>query len=165
MDSLYRSSTQSPDKVLVGWNEWCRLPDLGVPAIKAKIDTGARTSALHAFDTRLTRGGYRTYVEFNAHPLQRRDDIIVPCHALLIDERHIMSSSGHRERRYVILTQLILGGQSWEIELTLSQRDELAFRMLLGREALSHRTIVDPGRELVQGKPRKKQILVYYKTQ
>ena len=123
-------------KLIVGWNEWCTLPDLNIPQIKAKIDTGTKTSALHAFDIHEDHTGNN--VIFSIHPLQGDRKITIECHAPIVDVRHIMSSNGHNELRYVIMTTLSIGSASWEIEMTLSNRDPLKYRMLLGRSFMLH---------------------------
>lgn len=136
---------KSPPSVL-GWREWARLPELGIDSIKVKLDTGARTSSLHAFDLEQYDRDGRTMVRFEVHPVQRsrRDGVTVE--AIVIDERWVRNSGGQRELRPVIETQLELGGLAWPIELTLTRRDEMGFRMLLGRQALRRRVLVDPGR-------------------
>lgn len=131
-------------KMIIGWREWLALPDLGVPAIKAKVDTGARTSALHAFDVTPYEENGRQYVSFHVHPLQGNDDISIPCTAPLIDRRKVTNSGGQSQKRYVIGTTLLIAGRSWPIELTLTNRDQMKFRMLLGRNAMSGRLVVDP---------------------
>ncbi len=153
-----RDSTKN--KLIVGWNEWCTLPDLGIPQIKAKIDTGAKTSALHAFDIHEDHTGNN--VIFSIHPLQGDKKITIKCHAPIVDVRHIMSSNGHNELRYVIMTTLTIGSSSWEIEMTLSNRDPLKYRMLLGRKALVKHVIVDPSRSLCLGKIKKSSIYTQY---
>lgn len=135
----------SSNNVLVGWCEWCALPDLGLPLIKAKIDTGAKTSSLHAFDIKKTSRRGEEFVRFSLHPLQGDTDLTVQCCERLVDVRGVMSSNGHIEERCVIQTQLQFANQSWSIELTLSNRDPMRFRMLLGREALKRHVLVDPG--------------------
>ncbi|MDH5526525.1 MAG: ATP-dependent zinc protease [Nitrospirota bacterium] len=142
--------------LLVGWNEWVALPGLGVSHIKAKVDTGARTSALHAFDVERYQENGTPMARFAIHPLQRRDDVVVRCTAPLVDERVVTNSGGHRERRPVVRTTLRLGGTSWDIEVTLTNRDEMGFRMLLGRTAMERRLIVDPSAScLTGGEPRR----------
>lgn len=151
-------------KILVGRCEWCQLPDLGIPAIKAKIDTGAKTSAIHAFDISTSVIHNKHYVNFKVHPIQGNTHIVKNCHALIKDKRYIMSSTGHKEWRYVIMTHLRLGGQWYEIELSLSNRDPLTFRMLLGREALNKRVIVDPSLSCCHGRHKRSAISQLYKV-
>ena len=139
-----------------GWREWIQLPELGVPAIKAKLDTGARTSAIHAFQIEQYRAGGKDRVRFQIHPIQRSHAGVVAASARLIDERLIRSSSGHTKRRLVIETTMVLGEERWDIELTLASRDEMGFRLLLGRQALRHRVVVDSGRSYVLSKVLRK---------
>ena len=142
-------------KKIIGWREWARLPDLNVGRIKAKIDTGARTSALHAFKiTPFTKDG-AAYVRFLIHPLQRLRKPEVTCVALVIDHRGVTDSSGRVEQRYVIRTTLKLGLSRWPIELTLTNRDQMGFRMLVGRQALRRRYLVDTGRSFIARKKKK----------
>jgi len=149
-------------QMLIGWREWVTLPQLHIPAIKAKIDTGAKTSSLHAFDIKTTTNAGHHRVHFSIHPIQGNNKVVIHCHAPLVDERYIMSSSGHKELRCVISTQLQLGDLSWEIELTLSDRDPLRFRMLLGREALKKNVIINPSRSLCLGKVSKAELRDQY---
>jgi hypothetical protein len=138
-----------PPLPAIGWREWLALPDLGVAAIKAKVDTGARTSALHAFDTQIeVRGGER-WVRFCVHPIQGDDDEVVETGAPLVEERTVRSSNGQMEDRPVIVTTTELAGRRFQIELTLTRRDEMGFRMLLGREAVKSRFVVDPQRSYI----------------
>lgn len=127
--------------VVIGWREWVSLPDLGLPALKAKVDTGARTSALHAFDVEVRR----SKVLFCVHPHQRDDEASITTEAELVDQRLVRNSSGQTELRPVVRTIVELGGQRFTAELTLTNRALLGFRMLLGREALRRRFAVDPG--------------------
>jgi len=145
-----------------GWQEWCQLPDLGLPAIKAKIDTGARTSALHAFNIEAFKHEGKAMVRFDIHPIQRDKTIVRRCTALLRDRRFVSDSGGHREKRYVIQTPLVIGGVKWDIEITLTNRDTMAFRMLLGRAAMRRRLIVDPSRSFCQGRLNHDEVLTYY---
>lgn len=137
----------------VGWREWAALPGLGIPAIKVKLDTGARSSALHAFDITRHQDDDGVWVEFVVHPLQRDHCATVRARARLLDERWVRSSSGRCTFRPVISTELVLGGSRWPIELTLVRRDLMGFRMLVGREALRRRVVVDPGRSYLGGEP------------
>jgi hypothetical protein len=129
------------------------LPDLGIAFVKAKVDTGARSSALHAFDVEtFTRRG-KEMVRFKVHPRQRDSTRTIGAEAEVRDRRHVRSSGGHRTLRPVIETTLELCGESWPIELTLVSRDAMGFRMLLGRQAIRRRLVVDPGRSFLAGRP------------
>ncbi len=142
---------------VVGWREWVALPRLGIKAVKVKVDTGARTSALHAFNVRPFKKDGRDWVRFEIHPLQRNDTVIKVCEAEAVDYRWVTNSGGGREKRFVIVTLLRLGSESWPIEMTLTDRDQMGFRMLLGRTALERRLTVDPARSYCFGKPRAKK--------
>ena len=146
--------TQDAGKQIVGWREWVALPHIGVRRIKAKLDTGARSSALHAFNVRpLRRRGL--FVQFDVHPLQRNDELYETCLAEAVDYRWITNSGGGREKRFVIVTTLQMGGDAWPIEVTLTDRDQMGFRMLIGRTAMERRLIIDPTVSYRLGKPRK----------
>lgn len=147
-------NTQS-ELITLGWREWVSLPELGIDQIKAKVDTGARTSALHAFEIRPYSEHGRDRVEFLIHPLQKDSDTVVTCTANVIDQRVVTDSGGHREERYVIETALSIGNHSWPIEATLSCRDTMLFRMLLGRTAIKNRAQVNPARSYLVGKKKK----------
>jgi len=139
---------------VIGWREWICLPEFGIEAIKVKVDTGARSSALHAFDIELfSRGGERM-VHFKVHPLQRDSRQSVAAEAELIDERGVRNSGGQLELRPVIETTIELLGQKWQIELTLTNRDAMGFRMLLGRQALRRRFLVHSGRSFLSGREK-----------
>ena len=132
-------------KKLIGWREWVSFPDLGIERIKAKIDTGARTSVIHAFRIRKIYDENASYVEFYLHPVQRRRSPEFKCTAQIVDERTVKSSNGETESRYVISTPMRLGEDIWPVELTLSNRDQMGFRVLAGRAAIRGRYTVDPG--------------------
>ncbi|MBL8851342.1 MAG: ATP-dependent zinc protease [Planctomycetaceae bacterium] len=146
---------ERPSQALVGWREWVRLPALGEFSIKAKIDTGARSSSLHAFEVETFRRRGILHVRFQVHPRQRSVKKSIQAEARVLEFRAVRSSSGHLTMRPVIRTDLELFGQKWPIELTLANRDEMGFRMLLGREALRRRLIVDSGRSYLAGRPQK----------
>jgi hypothetical protein len=142
------------EKQLVGWREWVALPDLGVAAIKAKVDTGATSSSLHAWDLETGDRDGLEVVRFCLHPIQDDDDHAVQAEARLVDHREVRSSNGEVEVRPVIRTTIVVRGLPAEVELTLSRRDEMGFRMLLGRSALRRRFVVDPGRSFLGGGSR-----------
>lgn len=141
----------------LGWREWLALPDLGVARIKAKIDTGARTSALHTFELEEFERDGRRWVRFGLHPLQHRTDIVQQCEAPVVDWRAVTDSGGHQDLRYVIATTLEIKDHRWRIEVTLANRDDMRFRMLLGRTAIRRRAVVDPSRSYLTGRKKKKK--------
>lgn len=141
-------------KVTVGWREWIRMPDLGVRLIKVKVDTGARTSALHVDDLEYLG---RNMLRFRVHPKQRTMRGSVTALATMVDERRVVSSNGKAETRPVINTRIDLGGDIWEIEITLTSRDVMGFRMLLGRQAIRGKAIVDPARSFLTRKVKRKK--------
>lgn len=138
------------ERPVIGWREWVELPKLiGLP-IKAKIDSGARTSSIHSFGTRRFHDGGAPWVEFLLHPIQRHATPEIAAVAPIKDERWVKSSNGEAEKRIVIETAARLGETEWTIELTLASRDVMGFRMLLGREAIRRRFLIDPGRSFRQ---------------
>jgi len=149
--------TKDSELTSIGWREWVALPDLGLPAIKAKIDTGARTSALHAFLIEPYQEAGIEMLRFLIHPIQRNQEFQVECHCPVYDVREVTDSGGHREMRYVIQSNVTIGNGHWPIELTLTNRDTMSFRMLLGRKAMEERFLVNPGASYINGKlgPRK----------
>ena len=137
------------DKTVIGWREWLSIPTLGIESIKAKVDTGARTSSIHAFDLKTFTDRGAPHASFVIQPLQRRRNPRVECIAEIFDERVIKSSTGHEQRRYVIRVDVGLAGQTWPIELTLANRDEMGFRLLLGRQAIRGRFLIDTARSFI----------------
>jgi hypothetical protein len=138
---------------LLGWREWVSLPELNITQIKAKIDTGARSSALHAFAIHPYRKGGQRWVMFTIHPQQKNVDVSIECHAPIKDRRLVSDSGGHKQRRYVIETQIILGQSVITAEMTLTNRDSMLFRMLIGRTTINNHFIIDPNASYLQGKP------------
>ncbi len=145
------SGARSRPRLWVGWREWVALPGLGIARIKVKVDTGAATSALHAIHLRRYRDNGADRVSFEVHPVQRRTDTTVCCVADVVAERVVSSSTGHRERRLVVRTPVLIAGRCWSIKLTLTNRDSMGFRMLLGRRAMKGRLLVDPGASYLAG--------------
>ena len=142
--------TQLP---LLGWREWVTLPELNLKHIKAKIDTGARSSALHAFALEPYRKGGQRWVMFAIHPEQKHTDTVIECHSPIKDRRFVSDSGGHKQRRYVIETPLIIGLSLIRAEITLTNRDNMQFRMLLGRTAMNGHFAIDPSGSYLQGNP------------
>jgi len=138
---------------VIGWREWVALPELGISWIKAKVDSGARTSALHAFDIEYGNRGGAPYVRFKVHPLQRNQRKTVISEAPLLERRQVKSSSGHLSLRPVIVTPVQVMGQTLELEITLAARDAMGFRMLLGRQAIRGKFVIDAGRSYLGGHP------------
>jgi hypothetical protein len=137
---------------VIGWREWMSLPELGIEHIKVKVDTGARTSALHAFYVEPFKYQEKQWVRFRVHPQQRDSETVVECEAPVKDRRMVTDSGGHREHRYIIETTLSLGTMEWQAELTLTNRDNMKFRMLLGRTALEGKYFVNPAASYMIGK-------------
>jgi hypothetical protein len=138
-------------KQILGWREWVALPELGVEMLKCKVDTGAKTSALHAFYVEPFEAQGKRMVRFGLHPHQDDTETAIECVAEVYDVRTVSDSGGHKEERYVIKTPLRIGGETFEAELTLTNRDAMQFRMLLGRRAMENRFIVDPDASFLMG--------------
>ena len=138
-----------PAKIL-GWREWIGMPSFGIDRMKAKIDTGAKTSAIHAYKVREFERDGLLFVSFYIHPVQRKKKPEVYCEAPVADRRAVKSSNGKEEIRYVVRTELQIGSDVWPAEFTLTNRDQMGFRALVGREALRKRYVVDPSRSFVQ---------------
>ncbi len=138
-----------------GWREWGDLPELGIRQIKMKMDTGARTSCLHTFHIEEFENQGQPWLRFKVHPIQGDDDTVVECEAPVHDVRTVTDSGGHREKRFVIVTQLSLGGETWPVEMTLTNRDTMKFRMLVGRTAMNKRLVINPSLSFAFGKEPK----------
>ena len=145
-------SSEKKQLVVIGWREQLCLPELGISQIKAKIDTGARSSALHAFDVETFKVDEKMMVRFKVHPYQRDTQRTVMAQAPLLEQRQVRSSSGQAQLRPVIKTMVELNGERGPIELTLTNRDVMGFRMLLGRQAVRRRFLVDAGQSFLQSK-------------
>lgn len=145
------------EKAIIGWREWIGLPDLGIKLIKAKVDTGARSSSLHAYDIKKFDRDGKPWVRFKVHPVQRKSNEVVEVEAEVLAFRSVRSSSGKASVRPVILTNVELLGRVWPVELTLANRDEMGFRMLLGREAFRGRFLVDTSKSYFGGKPTRQK--------
>lgn len=130
--------------ITLGWREWLSLPSLDIPLIAAKIDTGARTSCLHAYDVKPFVNEGAPWVEFALHPLQQNTEFGVLRQVPVLDQRQVTDSGGHTEERYVIQSDIAINGQEWPIEITLTNRDTMRFRMLLGRTAMNEHCVVNP---------------------
>jgi ribosomal protein S6--L-glutamate ligase len=151
-------------KIIVGSEEWIKLPELHISAIKARVDSGAKTSSLHAVNIAPFIREGNQWVNFDVYPLQNNGKMLIHCEAEVIDTRIVKSSSGNRENRYVIKTTLKLNNDAWEIELTLTDRDSMGYRMLLGREAMSGKILVDPESSFLQGTVDEDILKTYYKA-
>jgi hypothetical protein len=146
-------STRHPTPDVVGWREWVGLPDLGVPWVKAKIDTGAQTSSLHAFGLREFKRDGETWVRFEVHPWQGSASDPVKVELRVHDRRRVRSSTGHLQVRYVVMMRLRMRDRTFPVEMTLTRRDAMGFRLLIGREALRNGFVVDPAASYLGGKP------------
>lgn len=149
--------SRQSDRLVIGWREWVGLPDLGIQAIKAKVDTGARSSSLHAFDLEEFEREGAKWVRFEVHPVQRNNERAVLAEAPVLEFRSVRSSSGKATMRPVIITNIELLGFTWAVELTLANRDAMGFRMLLGRQAFRQRFLVDGGKSYYGGRPKRKK--------
>ncbi len=135
--------------IKIGWREWVALPDLGIHAVKAKIDTGARTSALHAVDIeRFIKDG-EDWISFLTYPRQRDTSNAIRCEARVFDDRIVRDSGGHEALRPTIFTHINMGGTIWPIEMTLANRERMRFRMLIGRTTMADRCLIDPSQSFL----------------
>ena len=151
--------------IIVGWKEWISLPNLSLPAVKAKIDSGAATSSLHAFDIKYVRIKGLRYVRYNLHPIQRSREFSRSCLSPLYDTRIVKSSNGAFKRRPVIKTLLKIANSCWEIELNLTNRDSMGMRMLIGRQALIGKALIDGSHKFLHGKINSKKLKELYKKE
>lgn len=142
---------------VIGWREWVALPELGIETIKVKVDSGARSSSLHAFDVHTFDRDGRQWVRFKVHPLQRSQEKKIVVEAEVLEFRSVKSSSGVAKMRPVIMVEIEFLGERWPVELTLASRDNMGFRMLLGREAFRGRFLVDAGNSYYGGRPKRKK--------
>lgn len=150
--------TEAKKKVIVGSEEWCAFPGIGIPAIKARVDSGAKTSSIHAFNIETFRREGVLWVSFEVHPLQGNRKTVIRCERPVVDKRKIKSSSGVAETRYVIAVTMKMGQETWDVELTLANRDSMGYRMLLGREAMNGRLLVDPSASFIMGEPSQEKL-------
>lgn len=140
-------------KIIIGWREWLALPALGLPAIKAKIDTGARTSALHAFKIEEFERAEEPWLRFYLYPHKHHPKHNVQCEVPWLEKRIVSDSGGHREQRYVIVTPLQIADKQWPIEITLTNRENMRFLMLLGRTAMNKNLLINPNASYLLGIP------------
>ncbi|MEQ9116169.1 MAG: 30S ribosomal protein S6--L-glutamate ligase [Rickettsiales bacterium] len=152
------------NKKIIGCEEWCSFPELDLKYVKARVDSGAKTSSIHAFNIQPYEEGGEKYVKFDVHPLQGNRKIVKNCSAKLKAYREIKSSTGHIEKRHIIETKLKLGKNSWSIEVSLSNRDSMGYRLLLGRQAMAGKVIVDPDNSFLLGKTSEKRVEDNYKS-
>ena len=146
------NTKQNQPLLELGWREWVALPALGISALKCKVDTGARSSALHAFSVEEFYKDTKLWVRFGIHPRQRDEEQVIWCEAPVSDVRQVTDSGGHSTERYFITTDLVIGDQCFPISMSLTNRDTMLFRMLLGREAMNGRFVVNPSVSYRQGK-------------
>ena len=142
--------------IMLGWREWVGFPELGIKQIKAKVDTGARTSCLHAFLVEPFDRDGALWVRFDIHPNQRNSSKVISCEAPVMEQRVVRDSGGHEELRYVIETAVSIGDRKHVVEVTLTDRDSMKFRVLLGRTAISGHYAVDPSGSYLRGKRKRK---------
>jgi len=147
---------KSPMKIL-GWREYCSLPSLGCKKIKVKVDSGAKTSSLHAYNLKYYKRNNKQYVKFDIHTFENKTPVSIETKARVLEFRKVKSSNGHVEERPVVETEIILLGETWKIELTLTNRDEMGFKMLLGREAIKKRFLINPAKSFLCNKKVKNE--------
>lgn len=149
-------------QMIIGNQEWCALPEIGVHAIKVRVDSGAATSAIHAYNIESFDKDDEQWLRYELHPLNENDQVIISCESKLLTTRKIKSSNGEIERRYVIETLLKMQDQEWPINITLTNRDEMGFRMLLGRQAMGENILIAPSKEFLLGEKEQEEIDILY---
>ncbi|WP_340198854.1 30S ribosomal protein S6--L-glutamate ligase [Ascidiimonas sp. W6] len=152
-------------KTIIGSEEWISLPSFSIPAIKVRVDSGAKTSALHAVNIQTFQRNNEPWVTFDVFPLQFNGKKVKHCEARVIDQRTVKSSTGNREKRYVVKTTMEIGENCWDIELTLTNRDSMGYRMLLGREAMAGKMIVDPAESFLLGSLNEDEVNIKYNSE
>jgi len=150
------------DYMILGNAEWCALPRLKIPAIRARIDSGAKTSSVHAINIKEFYKVGERWVSYEIHPLRKHTNIFIKCESKVVDYRMIKSSTGVSQPRYVIQTQIEMGGKQWLIEMTLANRRSMGYQMLLGREAMINRILINPAEDFCLTRYSKKQIRNFY---
>jgi len=151
-------------KIIIGRAEWFSFPTLGIPAIKARIDSGAKTSSIHAYHIKPFQRDGVDWVKFEVHPVQGNRRVVIDCESPIVDQRKVKSSSGTSEKRYVVRAPVTIGDRVWDIELTLTNRDSMGYRMLLGREAMIGRMMIDPEKSFCLGKVSDTKVKILYKV-
>jgi ribosomal protein S6--L-glutamate ligase len=141
------------DKIIIGKEEWCSLPLLCIESIKVRVDTGAKTSAIHAINIMPFKKEGVRWVRYEVHPIEEDDHITVECESRIVGRRRIKSTNGEADVRYIVASTLSISGHSWDIELSLANRDAMGYRMLLGRQAMAGKVLVDPQASFLQGEP------------
>ena len=149
---------------VIGSQEWCAFPELKTPAVRARIDSGAQTSSIHASDIQPFRKDGEDWVRFEIHPVQESPKVIIKNEAKVVTVRKVKNTGGTSESRYVIKTPMKIGNDTYDIELTLANRDAMGFRMLLGREAMINRFLVNPAEIYTLGDYSEAQLKVIYKS-
>lgn len=150
------------EKKIIGCEEWVKFDDLDIPIIKARVDSGAKTSSLHAYNIQPYKEDGKEFVRFSVHPIQSNKKVIIKCNAPLLERRVVKSSNGGSEKRFVILTQVSIAGESWEAEVNLTNRDSMGYRMLLGRESMRGKLIVDPEKHFILGDHSAEDVRKFY---
>lgn len=150
------------NKIIVGREEWCSFPEINIPAVKCRVDSGAKTSSLHAINITPFKKNGIPWIKFDVHPLQYDGKTTITCETPVYDKRKVKSSSGSSELRYVIKTTLSIADKTWDVEVTLTNRDNMGYRMLLGRQAMTGKMLVDPQSHCLLGEPTEELLKQHY---